>query len=475
VERDVHGEPRRVSTREARGSALDAVERAAIGHYHDLLAADDALAEETQAALDDMQRRRRLVFGDRPLATVLRPRFTTHDAQRRLEGQMRPLLRAFARALDAALGDPALLAQFHLVPWERELVRHDPGFRAASPTSRLDAFVIPSTGAMAITEYNAETPAGAAYTDALADVFVDIPAMRALARTYSLMAPPCRPGVLRSLLDAYRQWKGGRAAPRIVILDWREVPTYREFELFEEYFHSRGLSCVIADPRNAEYRNGTLYCDGHAVDLIYKRVLLSELVERGGVDHPVIRAVRDGAACMVNPFRCKILHKKASLAVLSDDANASLFERDELAAIAAHVPWTRVVEERATTYDGKRVDLLDFVTRNRERLVLKPNDEYGGTGIVLGWETSGDEWEGAMKVALATPHIVQERVAIPREPYPSFADGRAQVIERMVDTAPFVSDGAYTEGALARLSTAALLNVTAGGGSSIPTFIVERR
>ena len=54
-----------------------------------------------------------------------------------------------------------------------------------------------------------------------------------------------------------------------------------------------------------------------------------ELVERGGIDHPMLRAVRDRAVCMVNPPRCKILHKKASLAVLSDERNAQLFDADE--------------------------------------------------------------------------------------------------------------------------------------------------
>ncbi len=58
------------------------------------------------------------------------------------------------------------------------------------------------------------------------------------------------------------------------------------------------------------------------ITLIYKRVLISELIERGGIDHPVVQAVRDRAVCMVNSFRCKILFKKASLAVLSDERNA---------------------------------------------------------------------------------------------------------------------------------------------------------
>ena len=83
--------------------------------------------------------------------------------------------------------------------------------------------------------------------------------------------------------------------------------------------------------------------------------------------------------------------------------------------------------------------------------------------------------EAALRTALAEPYIVQERVTLPSEPYPSWADGRLHVVDRMLDTAPYVAYGQYVEGCLTRLSTAALLNVTAGGGSTVPTFVVEQR
>ena len=133
------------------------------------------------------------------------------------------------------------------------------------------------------------------------------------------------------------------------------------------------------------------------------------------------------------------------------------------------------MEERRTEHGGRPVDLVPFVLASRGRLVLKPNDDYGGAGIVLGWEADDAAWERAVATALASPYIVQERVAIPSEPYPSVVDGRAVFALRMMDTAPFVCHGDYAEGCLTRLSTAALLNVTAGGGSTIPTFVVERR
>jgi len=261
----------------------------------------------------------------------------------------------------------------------------------------------------------------------------------------------------------------------MAILDWREVPTYNEFVLWVDYFHARGLEARIVDPRETELKGGRLAADGQPIDLIYKRVLISELVERGGRDHPVIRAVQSGAVCMVNPLRCKLLHKKASLAVLSDERNVGLFSGDERQAIDAHIPWTRVVAERKTRHQGRTVDLVPFIIEQRERLVLKPNDAYGGAGIVLGWEVDSATWDAAVRTALTEPFVVQERVPIPSEPFPSVVDGRVVLADRILDTAPFAYQGTHVDGCMSRLSTAALVNVTAGGGSQTPTFLVEAR
>lgn len=447
--------------------------RDAISRYHDLLT--DNLAAETQAALDGQQQRRGLNFGTRPLTTVLRPRFLTPEQYRFIQSRVRLLLDAFHTAYRVALEDDALRAQFGLEQWEEELLRYDPGFPEPSPTGRLDIFYLPDDGAFSLVEYNAETPAAQAYNDVLSDVFYSLPIMRAFQRYYNVHPLLARHGVLHALCSAYYQWSGRRDVPRVAILDWREVPTYSEFLLMADYLRSQGLDCVIADPREVEYRDGQLVAGDFPITLIYKRVLLSELVARGGMDSPVLRAVRDGAVCMVNPIRCKVLHKKASLAVLSDECNASLFNDDQRQAIAAHIPWTRNVEERHTTYHGQTVDLLPLLVEHRERFVLKSNDEYGGKGIVLGWETDATEWELALRAALASPHVVQERVPVPSEPFPSFADGTLHLLDRMLDTDPFIFNGEYVDGCLTRLSTAALLNVTAGGGSTVPTFLVELR
>jgi uncharacterized circularly permuted ATP-grasp superfamily protein len=447
--------------------------REGVDEYHELLT--DDLAGETQHRLDDQLRARGLFFGDRPLCSVLRPRFLSPQQYRFLQQRAAVVLRAFRKAHHAALADPGVMAQLRLSDWERALAHVDPGFRDASPVSRLDAFFVAEAGGLRFTEYNAETPAGGAYNDVLTEVFFGLPVMREFMRRWDLRPLAARHDVLHALLDAYAQWSGGRTLPRIAIVDWADVPTQSEFVLFQEYFIRQGLDCVIVDPADVTYDGTRLRCVHGAIDLVYKRVLLAELVERGGLDHPILRAVRDHAVCMVNPPSCKVLHKKASLAVLHDERNSRLFDAEEHRAIEASIPWTRVVEERRTIANGEPVDLLTYISDHREQLVLKPNDEYGGKGIVLGWEVDDTQWRNAMATALAEPYVVQQRIALPTEPYPSFVDGHVAIVDRMVDTAPYVAYGDHVDGCLTRLATASLLNVTAGGGSQTPTFIAERR
>ncbi len=447
-----------------------------IAAYHELLTSTPGLAADSQAVLEQAQQLRGLLFGTRPVCTVLRPRFLSPAQYRLLHDTVKVLLPAFQATYDRALADPDFRRQFRLVPWEDELLAVDPGYRDPSPTSRFDSFFV-SDDELLFTEFNTETPAGAGYSDSLAELFYGLPVFQEFRRRFQVFPIPARPGVLHALTDSFHQWQGHTSTPpRIAILDWREVPTFSEFVIFYDYFKAMGIEARIIDPRDCEYRDGKLVAGDYHITLIYKRVLITELIERGGMDHPVVRAVRDRAVCMVNSFRCKILFKKASLAVLSDERNAGVFGPEQRRAIAKHIPWTRVMEERKTTAaDGTEIDLVPWTLANRETLVLKPNDDYGGKGIVLGWTVDQAAWEVAVKTALETPYVVQRKVRLPYEPFPGFENGSLQVLDRMLDTNPYVAFGSFMHGCLTRISTEALVNVTSGGGSTVPTFLVEPR
>ncbi|MGL6076836.1 MAG: hypothetical protein ACRC8S_22000 [Fimbriiglobus sp.] len=446
----------------------------AILRYHERLT-HGQIAQDSQELLNKLQEARGLFFGTRPLCSVLRPRFLTQPEYRFLRERVEILMPAFQKIYEQALASPQFRHQFRMHDWENALLDIDPGYANPSPTGRFDSFFT-SMDELKFTEFNSETPAGAGYSDALTEVFYGLPVFQEFQREYHIFPIPCKPGVTHAILDAFAQWRGNKnTPPRIAILDWREVPTFSEFVLFYDYFRSLGIEARNVDPREVEYVDGKLMCGDYHITLIYKRVLISELIERGGMDHPVVRAVRDGAVCMANTFRCKILFKKASFAVLSDERNASLFSANELEAIHAHIPWTRVVEERKTTLDREEIDLIPFVLANKDRFVLKPNDDYGGRGIVLGWTVDQAAWEASVQHAMSEPFVVQQKIHLPSEPYPSLVEGQLHVIDRMLDTNPYTAFGKFVHGCLTRISTDEMVNVTAGGGSTVPTMLIEKR
>ncbi len=109
--------------------------------------------------------------------------------------------------------------------------------------------------------------------------------------------------------------------------------------------------------------------------------------------------------------------------------------------------------------------------------MLKPSDEYGGSGVTLGWETSEADWDARIENALSAKNgawIVQERIPIRREVFPYIADvGRVDYRDMLVDFAPYLFRGKLC-GFLTRLSATGLANVTSGGGQ-VPAFRISPR
>ncbi len=443
----------------------------AIDTYHDLLTPQ--VAADAQGALAADLRQRKCYFGERPICTVLRPHFYEPAQWQYLKHETETLLGAFGKAHAACIADPALRATLNLESWEEQLLGLDIGFEAPWTTARLDPFYNLETGELRFIEYNAETPAGMGYEDQLAEAFLALDVFKQFHDLYHTRNFHMRRSLLSVLLEAYKQW-GGTETPQIGIIDWADVPTLNEHELIRMYFEEKGIRALLADPRALEYHDGHLWAGDFRIDLIYKRVLSTELVHRMGLDNPIIHAVRDHAVCMSNAFSAKLMAKKASFSLLSDERHAHLYTDSELSAIEAHIPWTRMVGERKANFHGGEIDLVPFIAENKDRLVLKPNDEYGGKGVVIGWETSSDAWRETLYQALGEPYVVQERVNLPTEDYPSVIDGQLNISKRLIDADPFIFQGRTVNGCLTRLSTVALLNVTAGGGSVIPSFIVDK-
>jgi hypothetical protein len=440
--------------------------------WHALLRPGDELSPAFSAALAAEMRGRRLTFGDRIHCPFLRPFFLTAADEARIRAAAETIAVLGERVARAAMDDPRLFSDLGVTAAEEPLIRIEPGYATASTASRLDAFLLPDS--LRFAEYNAESPAGPAYTQRLCELFDELPVMSRFREGRKVRFHRPVPALLDALLASYREWGGRESPPTVAIVDWRDVPTWSEFEILRDAFEEAGVPTLVQAPGELSFDGTTLTAAGRKIHLVYRRVLLNDIVARPAECAALVDAYQARAVCVANTFRCKLPHKKAFFAVLTDPAHAGLFSGAEHAAIQAHVPWTRLMADGATEKNGSRGSLLEIARRQRDQLVLKPNDEYGGKGVVLGWETTASAWDDALQTALRDPHgswIVQERIAVRREVFPQFDDaGCVTMRDMLVDFAPYLFRGKIG-GYLTRLSATGLANVTSGGGQ-VPPFVV---
>ncbi len=420
---------------------------------------DTALFSE----LIEIQRASGILHGSRPISPFLRPYFLEASRYAAIKRAARAISSAFEALTDAVLESPELMRRIGLTEAEERFARFDPGYRTVSVTSRLDTFL--DAGGFKFLEYNAETPAGVGDQHELEAMITRVPGVRDFLAIHPHYFPQPHIRLLQALDAAYREYGGEKEKPNIAIVDWAGVDTSPEFEVLRAHFESCAYPSRIFDPSELEFDGEVLRSGEFEVDIFYKRIVIHEFLERCDETHAIAQAVAHGAVCMANSFRSKIPHKKSGFAILSDQKYHRLFTSGQIAVIQKHIPWTRLVEDAQTSFRSGDADLLKLLRTDRYRFVMKPVDDYGGKGIVFGWEASGSEWDDAIEHALEVPYVAQERAGVEKVDIPVFTDGEARIETLTVDFDPFLFMG-EVEGGMVRLAPGSLVNITQGGGEA---------
>lgn len=443
----------------------------AVEYYHKLLE-DIDLAESSRQMLDSELENARLIFGGRRLSPYLRPHFVLESDWQRIKGICETIFSALQKVKEAAVGNDELLDELGITEIERNLVSIDQKYKQISPTARLDSFLTDES--YSFVELNGESPAGIAFADSASKIFLNLPVVKKFGEKYEFRTLEGSTKMLDVLIRAYKEFAGDdpKQSPSIAIVDLKDLPTIAEFELFRDYFISEGYPSFICSPDEVEFKDGKLWFGEQEIDIIYKRLLVNEYLPIVEKYPAILDAYRAGAVCMVNSFQSKIIHKKAVFAVLTNEKYAHLFTADELEKIHAHVPWTRKFRDETTINKGESIDLVEWTRANKSKLVLKPNDDYGGHGIYIGWVSDEKTWDEAIELALKDgDYLVQERVKTSKEEFPMLDGDKIVMSEQLVDLDPLLFMGKVGS-AFTRLSTTELANVSSGGGM-VPTFILK--
>jgi uncharacterized circularly permuted ATP-grasp superfamily protein len=438
--------------------------------YHDIMARDLQAAEAQLDTFIGMQNEQRLLFGHRPLTYSLRPAFLTETAYNQVQDVVYILRQAILKIAAAHFNTREAVEELGLTPEEIELASIPTNVIRLSATARMDAFM--TRDSFRFVELNAESPAGIGYLHKLAKVYQQLPVFQEFTKKYPVrFVSPLEHLVFGLLRIYHEEFNGTEEKPTFAIIDFLDIPTIHEFHIVKEYLERLGYPCEISDPRQLELRDGWIYANGRKIDILYRRLLTNEFMEIRDACGAYEEGYRIQKTCYLNSFRTKVVHKKALFAFLTDPKYTDVLNTLELQAIRTHIPWTRRVRDRHTMYMGQYVDLLPFIRSNRTKFVIKPNDEYGGKGVILGFAATESEWDEAINYAVNSDYVVQEVVDISREPFLMKNGADWEYMPTVIDLDPYIN-GPMMGGCLVRTSTSNLANVTAGGGS-MPVFILR--
>jgi hypothetical protein len=241
-----------------------------------------------------------------------------------------------------------------------------------------------------------------------------------------------------------------------------------EQEALAEYFHARyGMKIMHADPTELSLRGGEVYYEGDVVDLVYRDYPVSDLIEleQTGKDVEPMRALFKQNR-MISSITAE-LDQKSCWEVLTDPQfTRKYFNADERQVFRRHVLWTRILSDRQTQLpDSQTGNLLDYARKEHESLVLKPNRDFGGHGVVLGHGLPRGEWEAAQEHALADKErwVVQQLASIPVSEFPVLGPDGMTHVEPFYVVMGFAPTK-YGLAVLGRASQKQVVNVANRGG-----------
>lgn len=170
--------------------------------------------------------------------------------------------------------------------------------------------------------------------------------------------------------------------------------------------------------RDKHLRGQIIFCDYHHLNsadngVLYEDKKIHILIEiYGGIVLPeILNHFKEGNILVFNGPITRLLSNKLNLALLSENEDSAVFNDEEREAIKKYIPWTRKITPGDTTYDQVKIKLEDFILSNKDKLVIKPSEGYGGIGVSIGQNTPALQWQENVKKAISQKNwLVQEHI-----------------------------------------------------------------
>ena len=320
--------------------------------------------------------------------------------------QFKEITETSIRIFDKVIGEYRNNPKYRkLFPFSKELedlILLPPSYDGNLAIARLDLFYDQSSGDFRFCEINTDGTA-AMYRDLeMRKALIYNPAHKAVEEKFELVPFELFDSWVREFLSLYDTYDKKRENPLVVMPDFLENATIKEFEEFERSFRKAGVACEICDIRSLKYVDGVLRtAEGKRIDAIYRRAVTADIMAHYDEVRDFIEAVRDDAVFVAGAFATQIIHNKWIFHVLRHEKTKAVLTAEEISFVEKHIPLTL---ELSADYIS-----LDEVRGTKNRWIIKPMDAYASKGIyAAGKDYTQEDWDRLTSELYGKGYICQE-------------------------------------------------------------------
>lgn len=339
------------------------------------------------------------VYKGKPVPTLYHPMFINQGDFKDLEVIGKMMMDLSNKITDRFIADKDFRKKFNFPKFIEELIEVDNGYGVNIPIARFDLFYKDPEN-FKFCELNTDGSSAMNEDNTLSRIMLESEALKDFRGDkdidyFELFTP-----WVEESIAIYKNTKDAVEKPNVAIVDFKESSSFPDFLEFQRVYREAGYDCIIADPRDLTYRDGRLYHEDYRIDLVYRRIVSYELIEKREQIKDFIEAYRDRAFICLGSIRSQVAHNKIFFKILHDEDTLEYLSQKERDFVKNHIPFTGIF--------GGAEDIFNKVLDNKDKYIMKPMDLNASQGVFVGRDYTREEWEKRLREAFDKDYLYQE-------------------------------------------------------------------
>lgn len=360
------------------------------------------------------------MYKGKPVPFLYMPKFYTQEDLNRFRNLTDTLMTILRKVIDRYIEEPIFRQKFGFSELLEKLILTEHGYNAKVPMARIDIFY-KEDGSFKFCELNADGASAMNEDRELSRILSKSVPFQLFEKKYDIKPFELFDTWVKECISIFREFDSSIENPNVAIVDFNDKGSPNEFEVFKETFIRNGYNTEIVDARDLKYIDGKLYFNDMKIDIVYRRLVTRDLLERASEIPDFIEAAKEGNVCIIGPIKSQIIHNKIIFKILHDVDTLEGLTGEEQAFIKNHIPFT-------AKFEGDGFDFEELV-KDKDKYILKPSDLYASKGVYAGCDFNKEQWKEKLEECHGKDYLIQEYYTPTKSNLVEFDQGKLKISE----------------------------------------------